>query len=447
MQLINQRLFDAKNTKEIWIYGLDDDDKFIVEGKGKSKIKLRIIGGQNNDKFKVEDGRNVKLYDYKSTKNEFDIDKRTTKRLSDLYEMNTYDYKKARFSTTSTIPGGGFNPDDGVKLGIVGTFIDYGFRQNPYTSKHTFKPNYFFATKGFELSYAAHFPKLLGKLDFNIDARYTSPNFAINFFGFGNEAAYDDENQDINFDFNRVKFKVITIAPSVKKVGKFGSELMFQANFEDIEVENTVGRFIENNNQIDTNVFDDKRFVSNKIAYSFENYDVVSLPTLGMGFALSAEFKSNLNDTKQNFITLESKFNFAHKIISSGNLVFETIFRGKLITNSNFDFYHGATLGGNKDLRAYRFQRFLGNKSFSQSTDLRYTIGKIKRGFVPMKYGVIAGFDYGRVWLTGEHSEIWHTSYGGSVWINGLNLITAKLSYFESPIDNGRVSFSVLFGF
>ena len=112
-------------------------------------------------------------------------------------------------------------------------------------------------------------------------------------------------------------------------------------------------------------------------------------------------------------------WNFVHKIISSGNLVFETIFRGKLITNSNFDFYHGATLGGNEDLRAYRFQRFLGNKSFSQSTDLRYTIGKIKRGFVPMKYGVIAGFDYGRVWLTGEDSNLWHTSYGGSIWING----------------------------
>jgi hypothetical protein len=447
MQLINKRLFNAKNTNEIWIYGLDDDDKFTVKGKVRSKIKLRIIGGQNNDEYKVEDGRNVKLYDYKSKKNEFDIDKRTTKRLSDDYEMNTYDYKKARFSTTSTIPGGGFNPDDGVKLGIVSTFINYGFRQNPYTSKHTFKPNYFFATNGFELGYAAHFPKLLGKLDFNVDARYTSPNFAINFFGFGNAASYDDENQDIDFDFNRVKFKIISVAPSIKKVGKFGSEIMLQANFEDIEVENTLGRFIENNNQINPNVFDDKRFASAKLSYGFENYDVVSLPTLGMGFALSAEFKSNINDTKHNFVTLESKFNFSHKIISSGNLVFETIFRGKLITNSNFDFYHGATLGGNEDLRAYRFQRFLGNKSFSQSTDLRYTIGKIKRGFVPMEYGVIAGFDYGRVWLTGEDSNIWHTSYGGSIWINGLNLITAKISYFESPIDNGRVSFTVLFGF
>jgi Icc-related predicted phosphoesterase len=447
MQLINTRLFDANKTKEIWIYGLDDDDKFMVEGNVRSKIKLRIIGGQNNDEYKVEDGRNVKIYDYKTKKNEFDIDKRTTKRLSDDYEMNTYDYKKARFSTTSTIPGGGFNPDDGVKLGIVTTFIDYGFRQNPYTSKHVFKPNYYFGTNGFELGYAGHFPKLLGKLDFNIDARYTSPNFAINFFGFGNEAVYDDENQDIDLDFNRVKFKIISVAPSIKKVGKFGSEVMLQANFEDIEVENTAGRFIENNSQIDNTVFDDKRFGSAKISYGFENYDVVSLPTLGMGFALSAEFKSNLNNTKQNFVTLESKFNFAHKIISSGNLVFETVFRGKLITNSNYDFYHGATLGGNEDLRAYRFQRFLGNKSFSQSTDLRYTIGKIKRGFVPMKYGVIAGFDYGRVWLTGEDSNLWHTSYGGSVWINGLNLITAKLSYFESPIDKGRISFAVLFGF
>lgn len=445
-QFILKRTFKSKNTKEIWVYGLDDDDKFTVEGDYKSKIKIRIIGGQNKDKYVVENGSNVKIYDYKTKDNEFEIDSKTTKRLSDDYEMNQYDYKKARFNTLSTLPAGGYNPDDGVKLGFTSTYIDYGFRQNPYTSKHIFKPNYFFATSGFELNYAANFPKLLGKYDFNIAARYTTPNFAINFFGFGNDPFYNDENETIDLDYNRVKFKHIRVAPSIAKVGKLGSKLELELAFEDIEVEKTADRFIATTTEVNPNIFDDKKYASIKLGYSFENYDIPSLPTLGMGFSLSGEYKSNVDSINQSFLVLESKFNFSHKIISSGNIVFETIFKGKYINNNSFDFYHGATLGGDEGLRAFRFQRFLGNSSFSESSDVRFTLGKIRRSFVPMKYGVALGYDYGRVWLDGDSSNKWHQSYGGTVFLSGLNLITAKLSYFASPEDIGRVSFAVIFG-
>ena len=28
-----ERVFDPRHTNEIWIYGLDDDDKFVVKGR------------------------------------------------------------------------------------------------------------------------------------------------------------------------------------------------------------------------------------------------------------------------------------------------------------------------------------------------------------------------------------------------------------------------------
>ncbi len=446
-QFISKRKFNAKDTKEVWIYGLDDDDKFVVEGDYKSKIKIRIIGGQNNDSYKVENGNNVKIYDYKSKKNEFDIDGKTTKRLSDDYEMNVYTSKKAKHNTYSILPGGGFNPDDGVKLGFVYNYFDYGFRQNPYTSKHTIAPNYFFATNGFEVRYNGHFPKLLSQYDFEINSRVTSPNFAINYFGFGNESVYNDKEQDIDFDVNRVKLKMFNFYPSIKKVGRLGSELKFQLGFENIEVDNTPDRFVTTSNTIDKRLFEDQQFASTALSYGYENYDIVSLPTLGMGFLMSGEWKTSLNVENKNFFTLEAKFNFSHKITTDGNLVYETLFRGKMITNDNFDFYHGASIGGNNGLRAFRNERFLGRKSFYQTSDVRLTLGTIKRSLIPMKYGVIAGFDYGRVWLDDDTSNSWNTSYGGAIWINGINTITAKLGYFASPIDKGRVSFAVAFGF
>ncbi len=45
-----ERTFLPNETKEIRLYGLKDDDEFILEGRAEKGIKVRIIGGKNNDK-------------------------------------------------------------------------------------------------------------------------------------------------------------------------------------------------------------------------------------------------------------------------------------------------------------------------------------------------------------------------------------------------------------
>ena len=115
--------------------------------------------------------------------------------------------------------------------------------------------------------------------------------------------------------------------------------------------------------------------------------------------------------------------------------------------NNNFEFYQGATLGGDYDLRGFRNERFLGKSSFYQSTDLRWNIGKIKKSIIPMSYGILGGYDYGRVWLDGEDSKKWHQSIGGGIWINGLNVITGRITYFKGTDDRARVTFGLGYGF
>jgi hypothetical protein len=39
---------------------------------------------------------------------------------------------------------------------------------------------------------------------------------------------------------------------------------------------------------------------------------------MGMGFSIGGSWKMNLNDSKRNFPTIESKLNFNHKIDSKG---------------------------------------------------------------------------------------------------------------------------------
>ncbi|MGY0408618.1 MAG: metallophosphoesterase, partial [Polaribacter sp.] len=97
--IIQQRTYKEKLTKEIWIYGLNDDDMFVVHGKtGNSTIKLKIIGGLNNDIYEINNRKNVKVYDQKSKKNTFKT-KHIHKKITDDYQTNTYNYRKLKNKT------------------------------------------------------------------------------------------------------------------------------------------------------------------------------------------------------------------------------------------------------------------------------------------------------------------------------------------------------------
>lgn len=66
--LFFNKVYDSDYTKEIWIYGLDDDDVFDADTET-SKIKVRIAGGQNNDEYKIsENSKKLFVYDFKSKK-------------------------------------------------------------------------------------------------------------------------------------------------------------------------------------------------------------------------------------------------------------------------------------------------------------------------------------------------------------------------------------------
>ncbi|GGA75152.1 hypothetical protein GCM10008015_14760 [Flavobacterium palustre] len=444
-EVVYSKTFDKHVTKNIWIYGLDDEDIFDLQNTQKSAIKIKLIGGQNHDNYRISNGKNISIIDFKSKKNSFETDSSTKTLLTDDYEINLYNYQKPKYNAFSGLPSIGFNPDDGIKLGIMANYAINHFKQNPYTLKHTIKANYYFATDGFELNYHLDVPKMIGKWNFGFDSQFTSPNFAINYFGYGNNTANTDEINGM--DYNRVHIRMLKLAPKIEKTGRSGSRFSFQLAYENIEIENTAGRFISIPNIVNSEIFQHQQFAGATAEYGYENYDNASLPTMGMGFLVSANWKMNLNNSQQNFPTLESKINFNHKIDRQGKIVLATLLKGKAILNNNFEFYQAAALGGDYDLRGFRNQRFIGNQSFFQSSDVRFSIGKIKNGLIPMSYGFFGGYDYGRVWLNNENSDQWHQSVGGGLWLNGINTITARLSYFKSADEEARIAFGLGFGF
>ena len=444
-ELLYTKDLKGSETKNIWIYGLDDDDEFESKGNVKSNFNIKLIGGQNNDIYTINKGNNTQIIDFKSKDNTFSIDSKTQKSLTDDYIANLYNYQKPKYNAFSGLPTLGFNPDDGLKFGINVNYTVNHFNQNPYTHKHILKANYYFATGGFELLYNLQVPKIVGQWNFDLASQITSPNFAINYFGNGNNTVNEQEAKGM--DYNRVRIRILKAEPQLKKIGLYGSTVVLKTSFESYDVEKTMNRFIALPGQVSPAVFDSQQFAGATIRYSYENYDNPSLPTMGMGFSIDGGWKININESKRNFPTIESKLNFNHRIDSKGKLVLATLFKAKAILNNNYEFYQGASLGGDYDLRGFRNQRFLGNQSFFQSSDLRYSLGNIKNSIVPMSFGIFGGFDYGRVWLDGETSNKWHQSVGGGLWLNSLNKLTARLTYFKSADDEARITFGLGLGF
>ncbi|MEE3244618.1 MAG: metallophosphatase, partial [Bacteroidota bacterium] len=207
-----ERTYDKALTKEIWIYGLDDDDTFKVTGNGDQYIPIKILGGENNDVYDFENIRAVKAYDYKSKNNTF-VNSGTRKWLVDSYDINTYNDASRKLDAFSTLPAINYDQDTGFSAGLSGTYTTYGLANNPFSTQQTLTAKYFAATHGIELKYSGEFAHAFYKWNFGLDARYTTPNYAINFFGTGNETTYDRDAVDR--DFNRVRISQWSVNPSL----------------------------------------------------------------------------------------------------------------------------------------------------------------------------------------------------------------------------------------
>ena len=450
-----EKTYAKDETKEIWIYGLDDTDEFKVFGTGDNFIKLRLIGGQNNDTYNITNGKRVKFYDFKSKKSTI-ITNKGAKKLTDDYQTNIYDYSQIKNKMNQFTPVLGANPDDGFKIGFVNVLTNYGFERNPFSSQHTFSAAYYFATSGYDFQYNGEFANVLGKWNLGLNAKYTSPNYSINFFGFGNSTPnFNIEDGDnFNLNYNRVRYSTLAFEPSLNWRGSLGAHFKLGVSYESIEVEETNDRFINEWFDLANGKENHKQFAGVEATYSFKNKDNEAYPTLGMHTGLKIGYKTNIDESK-GFGYVIPELGFDHKLESSGQLVFATMAKAHLIFGDEFEFYQSASIGGDDGLRGYRNQRFSGKRSFYQSTDLRLNLSKFKTSLLPLNIGIYGGFDYGRVWVDDNlvignaslnNSKTWNTSIGGGVFANAADILTLNLSAFNSD-DGLRFAFKVGFGF
>lgn len=431
-------------TKELWIYALDGDDEISVTGDGSNYIQIKIFGGEENDIYNIENNRSIKVYDYKSKENTFNTP--VSKKLTDSYDINNYDPQKRKYSNNVLLPTVGFDPDAGFSAGLTNTFTTYSLLRNPFTTQHTFNASYYAATSGFEFSYDGEFAHIFHNWNLGIDTRITSSNYAINFFGRGNETTYEED--DVDMDFNRVKIEQWHFQPSLiyKTDGNVSAHIA--ARVESNKVDDNENGVIQTSFGADDDIFEDQIYVGGEVGINFNNKKgLLSLPRRGMEFGLIAGYKQTIDsdfDNKFSYVT--PTVSFIYPIHESGLATLATKAQANFIIGDDYEFYHAATVGGNNSLRGFRNERFLGKTSFFQMTDLRVCLIEQRTGFVPLRIGVTGGFDLGRVWNENEDSEKWHNSYGGSIFINGFQAFTANIGYYQS-VEDSRIIFTAGFRF
>ncbi|MGB1211254.1 MAG: metallophosphatase, partial [Lacinutrix venerupis] len=441
---IFENTYTKEETKEIWLYALDGNDNITVSGEGNNYIKLKVFGGEENDIYNIENKRAVKVYDYKSKKNTFNTP--VSKKLTDSYNINNYNPQKRKYSNNVLLPTIGFDPDAGFNAGITNTYTTYSLLRNPFTTQHTFNASYYSATQGFEFSYNGEFAHIFHNWNLGLDARVTSENFATNFFGIGNETQYNEDAVDM--DFNRTKIKQWHFQPSLiyKTSGNVSAHVA--ARIESHEVANINNGFAQAYFNANDDVFENQIYAGAEVGVEFNNKKgLLSLPKRGIALGILAGYKQTLDSEFDNkFTYVKPTVSFIYPLHESGLATLATKAQANFIFGDNYEFYHAATLGGNTSLRGYRNERFLGKTSFFQTTDLRLCLIEQETGFIPLRIGVTGGYDLGRVWIENENSNKWHSSYGGSIFINGFQAFTANIGYYTSTEDS-RIIFTAGFRF
>jgi calcineurin-like phosphoesterase family protein len=438
-KLVFERTFLRGETKEVILYGLGNEDEFEISGDVNHGILIRCVGGLDEDRF--QDNSSVRgprkmthFYDSK-TDNELEKGSEAADKTSRHREFNLYNRRAQHYEYdySMPLPVLGFQPDDGVYAGLGYQFVSYGFQRVPYSSRHTIKGRFAFATSAYAFNYDGEFISRLGKWDILLSGRFQGPNFTMNFFGLGNET--DNPEKD-NFDFNRVRQQTYEIAPGLRlPVGGSGFFTIL-ANAQMTQIEKTAGRFISQSETIRPEVFDNQFFGGLEMGYELENFNDPVIPSRGAAFGFTTGYRLNLENTDRRFGYLRSHFTWYIDLIGKNRLVFATRVGYQQVFGDQ-DFFQSPTLGGSDNLRGFRQHRFTGDAVFFHNLDLRLRLFTLESYVFPFSLGVYGGYDYGRVWLEGAvDSDVWHKGYGGGIWLAPFDAAVISAGLFYSDEGN-----------
>ncbi len=464
---VYERVFKKEETKEIRLFGLGDDDRFIVTGNSSNAIKVRIIGGKGHDiieeNAKIGAGKTI-VYDKKknttiTAKN--GIKDKTSDKDDLINEYNRYAFK---YDKVMPLINGGFNPDDGLFIGGGVSIIKNKFRKDPFGIKHNITASIAPRSGSYNVNYTGHFTEAVGSWDLLLEADVHQPSFADFFYGFGNKTMLNEDAREEDNQFYRARYGQLILKTDLQKVfnnshsfkiGAFYRMVNIEEDFNDEEDNRFIINYPEligRDDQSDLPLLDlGRRYIGTNISYGLNLKDSDNFPTKGVSWNLGGKLVSQLGDEKNNYQSITTDFSAYFSF--GGSLRTTLAVRvGGQANFGDFEFYQAARLGGLNNLRGYRRGRFAGDESFYQNTDLRIKLLEYRTPLFPGSLGITLLHDIGRVWTDQEDTALiddtkaeWHRGIGGGIWIAPLGQFVLSADYTVSNDD--EQSIFIRFGF
>jgi len=440
---IHSYVFSSIDTDGIWVYGLKGNDYFEVTGESKKDIPLTLIGGDNTDKYEIQNGNQVVIFDDKHQT--FIVAKDKAKvHLSDEKYITTYQNDKYKHKINTVKPKFGANPDDGLFIGSLNEFKIMGFDQHPFSTLHQVSANLYLGTLGFKVGYYGEKSSVYKGFNAFGGVGFQSSNYSTIFFGFGNETQNLDDN--LKLDYNRIRMSTFDV-----KLGLLKNNKRFDVSanlfFESIKIDETSDRFVTSETLFfpEEGFFERKNYVGLSGYYHYKNTSLSVLDDLLISPKIGLKISADTNEFKKTNVALHPSLYLSHPMYVD-KISLDATISCLHVFGSDIPFFQAANLGGNTGLRGYRNQRFTGQALFYTSTNIKWHIKELKSEVLPLKFGMLGGFDLGRVWQENETSSQLHTDFGAGFWLQTADLIKAELQAFKG--DEGmRFSINITVGF
>lgn len=426
--LMYSRVFDKKHTKEIRLFGLNDNDKFEVDDQAKADLRIRMIGGKGNDTFNVKGKVHNNIYDLTTEKNYIAQHNRSRIRTSDDPEVNKYqttgfNYNIYRFPQLNI----GYNVEDKLMVGLGFLMRTYGFRKDPYSTQQRLSTLYALNRGSYQFKYQGEWNQIVGTTDIMVNAQMVNP-VLNNFFGLGNETV-KTPNRDL--EYYRVRYKFIE-----------GDLLFRQRKFTLVSLAagptwyHYWNEYQDNKNRIlstprlvgldSANIYSNKTYLGGKFNILINNLNSDLLPTRGIYWNTEFTALRGMQSTSKPLTRLTSDLTLYSSLREAAKLVSVLRLGGGRIYSKNYEYFQALNLGANNVLRGFRKNRFSGSALAYGTIELRAKLFTSKSYIFPGPVGLIVFNEAGRVWVKNEESKKWHDSYGAGFYYAAYN--TALLS-------------------
>jgi hypothetical protein len=398
------RRFLPGETDEVRVFLKGGDDRAATRGRGGPGVVLRVIGGEGNDLLDDSVGGHTRYYDTSGENNVIEGSGTVTSE-APYTSPRDRDGNPVRDwgASSAVVPWVRAGGDLGVLLGGSLVQTRYGFRQHPFAHRHSLRFGYSTGLAAVRAEYEYESMRTDSRERFALLARYSSLDLA-RFYGFGNETQAPGPES-----FYKVKQRQLSLAPSYRfaltpidlslaPVVKYSTTPPQDPTLATTLRPYGVGDFGQ---------------VGARLKLELDRRDHERAPRSGVRLMATGTFYPQA-------WSVEEPFGEAHASAALYATARIPVLEPTLALRvggqrlwGRYPFHEAAFIGGPDTVRGLPRQRYAGEASLYGNAELRLTL--IGEG---TRLGIFGLADAGRVALEGDPSDLWHTGFGGGLWLS-----------------------------